>query len=70
MEIPGIKEYKNFKENTVKDVRNLFRLNKSVKETNYAASKGIRKLFRLEKEKKIIKNRIIKDISNLFGYDE
>ena len=30
MEIPGIKEYKNFKENTVKDVRNLFRLNKSV----------------------------------------
>ena len=52
MEIPGIKEYKNFKENAVKDVRNLFRLNKSVKETNYAASKGIRKLFRLEKEKK------------------
>ena len=52
MEIPGIKEYKNFKENTVKDVRNLFRLNKSVKETNDAASKGITKLFRLEKQKK------------------
>ena len=40
------------KENTIKDIRNLFRLRQ---EQNYAAIKYIRNLFRLEKEAKVIK---------------
>ena len=36
-------------ENIMKDVGNLFRLNKLRKETNDVAIKGIRNLFRLEK---------------------
>ena len=36
-------------ENIIKDVRNLFRLNKIEKETNNAVIKGIRNLFRIKK---------------------
>ena len=41
------------KENIIKDIRNLFRLEK---ELNYTAIKDIRNLFRLEKETKAIKD--------------
>ena len=53
--------------NINKDIRNLFRLKK---ERNYTAIKDIRNLFRLEKETKAIKNRIFRDIKNLFGHRE
>ena len=51
MEISGLEEEKNIDENIIKDVRNLFRLNKLKKETNDAAIKGIRNIFRLIKRK-------------------
>ena len=41
------------KENIIKDIRNLFRLEK---ELNYTAIKDIRNLFGLEKETKAIKD--------------
>ena len=53
-------------ENIIKDIRNLFTL----KKTNYTASKNIRNTFRLEKETKAIKNRILRDIKNLFEHEE
>ena len=37
-------------ENIIKDVRNLFKLEKLKKETNDTTVKSIRNLFRLEKE--------------------
>ena len=57
-------------ENIIKDVRNLFRLEKLEKETNNALIKGIRNLFRLKKENKGIKCRMIRDIRNLFEHEE
>ena len=50
-------------ENIIKDTRNLFRLNKR---QNSITIKRIRNLFRQEKETKAIKNRILRDIKNLF----
>ena len=47
-------------ENIIKDVRNLFRLNRLENETNDAAIKGVRNLFRLKKE----------NIKNLFEHEE
>ena len=44
-------------ENTIKDIRNLFRL---IKELNEYAIKVIRNLFRVEKETKAIKDRILR----------
>ena len=58
MENPRIEE-----ENIIKDIRNLFRLKK---ELNYTAIKDIRSPFRLKKENKAIKDRIPRDIKNLF----
>ena len=52
-------------ENIIKDIRNFFRL----KRLNYTTIKQI-KLFRQEKETKAIKNRIFRDIKNLFEHDE
>ena len=46
-------------ENIIKDVRNLFRLEKIRKETNDTTVKDIRNLSKLEKENKVIKDRII-----------
>ena len=46
-----ITEYKNAKENIIKDVRNHFRLQKLKKETNDSAIKSIRNFFRLKKKK-------------------
>ena len=43
-------EYKNIKENLIKDVRNLFKLKKLKKGTNDAAVTGIINHFRLEKK--------------------
>ena len=61
MESPSLEE-----ENIIKDVRNLFRVNKLEKETTDAAIKGIRNLFRLEKETKAIQVRIIRNIRTFF----
>ena len=57
MQSPSFEE-----ENIIKDVRNLFRLEKLKIETSDTTIKGIRNLFRLEKENKAIKDRILKDI--------
>ena len=54
-------------ENIIKDIRNLFTLKT---EPNYTAIKGIRNLFRLEKETKAIKDRIFRDIKNIFEHEE
>ena len=56
-------------ENIVKYVRNIFRLNKLEKETN-ATIKGIRNLFRIKKQNKGIKDRIIRDIRDIFEHEE
>ena len=58
---------KKKEENIIKDIRNLFRLKT---ELNYTAIKDIRNLFRLEKETKAIKDRIPRDIKNLFEHEE
>ena len=65
-----ITEYKDAKENIIKDVRNHFRLQKLKKETNDSAIKSIRNFFRLKKKKKVIKGRIIRDIRNFFEHKE
>ena len=52
---------------TIEDVRNLFRLKKEIDDTRV---KPIRNLFRLKKEYKANKNRIIRDIKNLFEHEE
>ena len=62
MENPKLEE-----EKIIKDMKNLFRLNKEV---NHTAVKDIRNLFRWEKETKGIKNRILGDIKNLFEHEE
>ena len=54
-------------ENIIKDIRNLFRLKK---ELNYTIIKDKRNLFRQKKETKPIKNRILRDIKNLFEHEE
>ena len=41
-----------------------------IKELNYTAIKYIRYLFRREKQTKAIKVRILRDIKNLFEYEE
>ena len=53
--------------NKIKDIKNLFRLNK---ELNYTALKDIKYLFRWEKGTKAMKDRILRDIKNLFEYEE
>ena len=55
------------KENVNKDIGSLFRLKK---ELNYTAIKDIRNIFRLEKETKTVKNRMLRDIKNLFEHEE
>ena len=51
----------------MKDIRNLLKLKN---ELNYPAIKDITNLFRWEKETKAIKDRIRRDIKNLFEYKE
>ena len=55
------------KQNIIKDLRNIFSLKK---ELNYTANKDIENLFRLKKEFKAIKDRILRDINNLFRHEE
>ena len=50
-------------ENIITHIRNLFRLRK---EQNYNAIKNIRNLHSQEKETKAIKDRILRDLKNLF----
>ena len=54
-------------ENIIKEVRNLFRLKK---ELNCNAIKDIRNLFTREKETKAIKDIILRDLKNVFEYEE
>ena len=54
-------------ENMIKDIRNLSRIKK---EQNYTGIKSITNLFRLKKETKTIKDRIRRDIKNLFEHEE
>ena len=49
----------------IKDIRNLFRLEKEI---NYTAIKDKRNIFRLEKETKAVKDRIFRDMKNLFEH--
>ena len=55
------------KENRIKDIRNFFRLKE---ELNYTAIKHVRNPFRLEKEAEVIKDKILRDIENLFEHEE
>ena len=52
-------------ENIIKDIRNIFRLKKGL---NYTAIKDVRHLFILKKETKAIKDKIFRDIKNLFEH--
>ena len=54
-------------EKIIKDTRNLFSLQK---EPNYTGIKHIKKVFILEKRTKATNDRILKDIKNLFEYEE
>ena len=54
-------------EKIIKYIRNLFRLKK---EQNYTGIKDIRNLSRLEEGTKTIKDRILRDIKNLFEHEE
>ena len=59
MESPSLE-----KENRIRDVRNLFKLEKVKKETIDTTFKGIKNFFRPETEKEEIKDRIFRDIRN------
>ena len=65
MEIPSLEE-----ENIIKDVTNLFRLEKIKKETIDTTIKDIRSLFRVEKENEEIKGRILRDIRKVFRLEK
>ena len=54
-------------ENTIKDIRNLCRLKNKL---NDIAIKDMRNLFKLKKNPKVTKDRIVRDIMNLFEYEE
>ena len=51
----------------MKDVRNLFRLEK-LKKTINTTIKSLRNLFKLEKENEEVKDRIIRDIRKFLNY--
>ena len=54
-------------ENIIKDIRNIFRIKIGL---IYPIIKDIKNLFRLEKSIKVIKDRILRDIKNLFVHEE
>ena len=62
MESPRLEE-----ENIIKDVRNLFRLERLKKETTDITIKDIRNLLKPEKENKVIKYRILKILETFLG---
>ena len=49
------RQKERIKDSTLKDIRNLFRLNKEIKEIDNTTIKDIRNYFRLKKEKEAIK---------------
>ena len=53
--------------NIIRDIRNLFRLKK---ELNHTAVKDIRNPSRIERETNAFKDRILKNIKNLFEHEE
>ena len=65
MESPSLE-----KENRIRDVRNLFRLEKVKKETIDTTLKGIKNFCRPETEKEEIKDRIFRDIRNTFRLEK
>ena len=62
-----MKNPKPEEEKIIKDIRNLFRLNKEQTDT---AIKDIRNLFRLKKETREIKYIVLRNIKNLFEYEK
>ena len=50
----------------INDVRNFLRWEKLTKETIDTTIKSIKILFRLEKENEVIKDRILREIRNVF----
>ena len=52
----------------IKDIRDLSRIKQ--KELTYTAIKHIRNLFRQERETKAFKDRILRDIKNVFEHEE
>ena len=62
-----MKNWKLEEEKMIKDIRNLFRLKK---ELNYTAIKDIGNRFRQQMETKEIKDRILRDIKNLFSMEK
>ena len=57
-------------ENIIKDVRNLFRLEKLKDKAINTSIKDIRNLFRIEKENKAIKDRLIRDNKSLLENEQ
>ena len=55
---------------TIKDIRNLFRLEKDYKTVKERILGDIRNVFRLKKENKAIKDTILRDIRNIFDNEE
>ena len=55
------------KDNTIKDVKNLFELKKEIDDNRI---KSTIKIFRLKKENEAIKDRIIRDIRDLFDWEK
>ena len=49
---------------------NIYEIVLDKKELNYTAIKDIRYLFRLEKKPEAFKDRILRDIKNLFEHEE
>ena len=56
-------------EKMIKGRRNIFKLKKEIDGTAYS-QKDIAKIFRLKKENKVIKDRMLRDISNIFDNKE
>ena len=55
---------------TIKDIKNIFRLEKENEEIKNRTLRGIRNAFRLENKTKAIKDRILRDISILIENEE
>ena len=60
-------KFKSWRKKKIKDIINLFRLKK---ELNYTAIKDIIITFRQQKATKATKDRILRDIKNLFEHEE
>ena len=65
---------RNWKKETIdiaiKDIRNIFRLEKGNKAFKDRILRDIKNVLRLEKENKAIKDRVLRDITNILEHDE